>query len=73
MAEKFAIAFLRLYDRKIASGEITFSQLKMNKEDFTRLCTNTDFVLPSEEIERLCEAMKVTEEERAKLLSFAER
>lgn len=73
MAEKFAIAFLRIYDRKIASGEITFSQLKMDKEDFTQLCTNTDFVLPREEIERLCEAMKVTEEERATLLSFAER
>lgn len=72
MEEKFAIAFLRLYDRKIASGEITFGQLKMDKEDFTRLCTNTDFVLPKEEIRRLCEAMKLNEEEKTKLLSFAE-
>ena len=44
MEEKFAIAFLRIYDRKIASGEITFSRLNMKKEDFTRLCTDTDYV-----------------------------
>lgn len=70
MEEKFAIAFLRIYDRKIASGEITFSRLNMKKEDFTRLCTDTDYVLPEEEIRRLCQVMALTGEEAERLLSF---
>ena len=72
-AEKFAIAFLRIYDRKIASGEISFSRLNMKIEDFTRLCTDTDYVLPEEEIQRLCQVMALTEEETELLLSFTGR
>ena len=72
-AEKFAIAFLRIYDRKIASGVISFSRLNMKKEDFTRLCTDTDYVLPEEEIQRLCQVMALTEEETELLLSFTGR
>lgn len=71
MADKFAIAFLRIYDRKIASGELSFSRLNMKKEDFTRLCTDTDYVLPEEEIRRLCEAMELNGEETRMLLAFA--
>ena len=56
-AEKFAIAFLR----------------NMKKEDFTRLCTDTDYVLPEEEIQRLCQVMALTEEETELLLSFTGR
>lgn len=35
----FKQLFFRIYDRKIASGEITFSRSGIKKDDFTRLCT----------------------------------
>ena len=60
MIKSFAAAFFRIYDRKITSGEITFSQTGMKKEDFTKLCTDQSYVLPRTEIERLCNAMKLT-------------
>ena len=72
-AASFAIAFFRIYDRKIASGEITFAQTGMKKEDFTKLCTDGSFVLPEDEIRRPCRAMDLTDEESALLLSFAEQ
>ncbi|MCQ4636927.1 hypothetical protein NE619_09305 [Anaerovorax odorimutans] len=72
MTESFAIAFFRIYDRKIASGEITFSQTGMKKDDFTKLCTDSSYVLPRAEIERLCKAMKLTEDEGETLLRWAE-
>lgn len=71
MTQTFAMAFFRIYDRKIASGEITFSQTGMSKEDFTRICTDKTFVPPREELERLCRAMKLTDEECQMLLQFA--
>ena len=33
----FKTFFFRLYDRKIAEGSITFSQIGMSKNDFTKL------------------------------------
>ena len=42
----FAQTFLRIYDRKILSGEITFSQSGINKNDFTRLCVDGEYVIP---------------------------
>lgn len=71
MTQTFASAFFHIYDRKIASGEITFSQTGMSKEDFTRICTDETFILPRKELERLCKAMKLTEEESGQLLQFA--
>ncbi len=72
METTFAVAFFRIYDRKIASGEITFSQTGMKKEDFTRLCTDKTYVFSREEILRLSKTMALTEEEEASLLAFAE-
>lgn len=72
MTESFARAFFRIYDRKIASGEITFSQTGIKKDDFTKLCTDGSFVLPLEEIRRICQVMKLTEEESDSLLCWAE-
>ncbi|WP_269477413.1 hypothetical protein [Hominibacterium faecale] len=72
MIKSFAAAFFRIYDRKITSGEITFSQTGMKKEDFTKLCTDQSYVLPRTEIERLCNAMKLTSEEAQTLLQWAE-
>lgn len=63
--------FFRIYDRKIAGGELTFAQTGMKKEDFTKLCTDKNFVPPAAEIRRLCEAMNLTEAEREQMLSFA--
>ena len=63
----FKTFFFRLYDRKIAEGSITFSQIGMSKNDFTKLCTEPDFVPDIETIERVCLAMRLTEEEEALL------
>ena len=63
--------FFRYYDRKIADGTVTFSQLGISKNDFTKLCTEADFVPDRESIERACKAMKLTEEETASMLEAA--
>ena len=65
--------FCRLYDWKIAGGSITFSQIGMSKNDFTKLCTEPDFVPDIETIERVCLAMRLTEEEEALLRGLAAR
>ncbi len=66
----FAQTFLRIYDRKILSGEITFSTSGINKNNFTRLCIDPEYVMPLEEILTVCEKMHLTEEEKESLLSF---
>lgn len=68
----FAQTFLRIYDRKILSGEITFSQSGINKNDFTRLCVDGEYVIPRDRLLLVCEKMNLTEEERAELLSYTE-
>lgn len=67
----FRVLFFRYYDRKIADGTVTFSQVGISKNDFTRLCTEADFVPDMESVERACRAMKLTEEETAALLEAA--
>ncbi|MDO4486293.1 MAG: HAD-IA family hydrolase [Bacillota bacterium] len=71
--DSFAKVFFRLYDRKLCSGEITFSETGMKKDDFTRLCIDEGYVLPYEEISRLCSRMHLTEFETDLMLSFAEK
>ena len=66
----FKMLFFRYYDRKIADGTITFSQLGMSKSDFTKLCTEPDFVPEAETVERICLTMKLTEEEKAALIAL---
>ena len=73
LTSTFAGAFFRLYDRKICSGEITFSQIGMKKDDFTRLCIDDGYVLPYDEIKTICDKMQLTEFESDLLLSFAEK
>ena len=68
----FRVLFFRHYDRKIADGTITFSQVGISKNDFTKLCTEADFVPDIESVERACKAMKLTEEETAAMLNAAE-
>ena len=67
----FRVLFFRYYDRKIADGTITFSQIGISKSDFTRLCTEADFVPDVESVERACKAMQLTKEETAALLEAA--
>lgn len=59
----FKQAFFRIYDRKIMSGEITFSKSGIDKNDFTRLCTEDGFVLSDEKLAIIAEKMHLTEEE----------
>ncbi len=68
----FAQEFMRIYDRKIASGEITFSRSGITAGDFTALCINGEYVIPRERLEVIFEKMALTEEEREKLLAFIE-
>lgn len=67
----FKQIFFRIYDRKIASGEITFSKSGIKKDDFTRLCTEEGFVLSREAIDLIAVNMKLTEEEKSQLLEAA--
>lgn len=66
----FAATLLKIYDRKILSGEISFSQSGISKDDFTRICTDSTFVLPKESLMTVCEKMNLSDEERASLMAF---
>lgn len=72
MSISFAAAFMRIYDRKIMSGEITFNELKLDKSLFNNLCIVKGFKFEKEETERLCDIMKVSDEERTMLMSYYE-
>ena len=69
----FKKLFFRLYDRKISSGEVSFSQLGIGKSDFTRLCTEDNFVFDDDTIARVSCAMKLTDEENAQLVDAAQQ
>ncbi|MGF6375819.1 uncharacterized protein (DUF1810 family) [Clostridiales Family XIII bacterium PM5-7] len=64
----FKQIFFRIYDRKIASGEITFSKTGIDRNDFTRLCTEDGFTLDKETIEKIAVTMNLSEEEKNQLL-----
>lgn len=68
----FAQEFFRLYDRKIASGEITFSQTGISKEDFNKLCIVEGFIPDREKLIVICERMKLSSEETERLLAYGE-
>lgn len=66
----FSRKLLRIYDRKILSGEITFSQSGISKDDFTRLCIDSEFLMSRENFLKVSEKMKLTDEEREELLEY---
>ena len=68
----YGAAFMRIYDRKIASGEISFSRIGMPKDDFTRICIDPTYVPGREIIERLCVTMHLSDEEAELFRSFIE-
>ncbi|QIB69527.1 hypothetical protein Ami103574_09375 [Aminipila butyrica] len=63
----FKREFFRIYDKKIASGQLTFSQLGISKADFTSLCTEEEFSFSEEKLAGLCRGMKLDQEEEARL------
>lgn len=67
----FSAVFFRLYDRKIASGEITFSSLKMSKAEFTVMCMNSGYVPEIETVLELCGKMMLSRGEAELLLGAA--
>jgi hypothetical protein len=72
MAEKkFADEFLRIYDRMIAAGEITFFSSGIKKDEFTNMCMNSDYVLEEERLEEIAEKMGLSGEEMIMLRELA--
>lgn len=66
----FAQEFMKIYDRKIQSGEITFSRSGITAGDFTALCINPDYVIPADRLAVIFEKMGLTEEEKDRLRAF---
>ena len=66
----FGQTFMRIYDRKIQSGEITFSRSGIDKNDFTHLCIDGNYVIPKDRLEIIFEKMNLNEEESETLLAF---
>lgn len=67
----FKQCFFRIYDKKIASGEITFSKTGISKAAFTALCTEPDFVFDEALLTKLKETMKLTDEQHDALARAA--
>lgn len=59
----FKQCFFRIYDKKIASGEITFSRTGISKDQFTALCTEPDFTFDAAMLDKLKETMNLSEEQ----------
>lgn len=66
---KFPAMFFRIYDRKTASGEITFSRIGISKSAFTALCQNEKIDMTADELSSVLAKMNLSEEETEKLLS----
>ena len=59
----FSIEFLKIYDRKINSGEITFRESGITMNDFTQMCIVDGFVMPEDNLKVVCEKMNLSKEE----------
>ena len=59
----FKRCFFRIYDKKIASGEITFSRTGISKDQFTALCTEPDFTFDDAMLDKLKETMNLSDEQ----------
>ncbi len=67
----FKQCFFRIYDKKIASGEITFSRTGISKDQFTALCTEPAFVFDDALLAKLKETMNLTDEQHDALVRSA--
>ncbi|MBR0127209.1 MAG: hypothetical protein IJL99_02995 [Firmicutes bacterium] len=70
--ETFAQKFIKIYDRKILSGETTFGRSGINSSDFIRICIDGDYVFSREAIEIIREKMPLTDEEFESLIEYVE-
>ena len=68
---KFKMLFFRYYDNAIATGVTTFSKMGVGKNDFTRMCSEPDFVLDDESIRRAAAAMQLSDDVLQQLLDAA--
>lgn len=59
----FSVEFLKIYDKKINSGEVSFRDSGIQINDFNQMCIVPDFVMPEENLEIVCAKMKLSEEE----------
>ena len=66
----FGQTFMKIYDRKILSGETTFGRSGINKNDFTRLCIDGNYVFSREALEIIRDKMPLTDEEFASLIAY---
>lgn len=67
----FKQCFFRIYDKKIASGEITFSKTGISKAAFTALCTEPDYVFDQELLDKLKVTMNLSDEQYDQLVRTA--
>ncbi|MEG0157616.1 MAG: hypothetical protein RR626_01700 [Anaerovoracaceae bacterium] len=67
----FNRVFFRFYDRQIAAGVVSFSQVGIAKEDFIKLSTGQTCTLSEETVRTIGENLKLTEEEQQELLCSA--
>ena len=70
--ETFGQKFMKIYDRKILSGETTFSRSGIDRNDFTRLCIDGDYVFSREALERIREKMPLSDEEFESLIQYVD-
>ncbi len=70
--ETFAQKFMKIYDRKILSGETTFGRSGINSSDFIRVCIDGDYVFSREALETIRDKMPLTEEEFESLIAYVE-
>ena len=71
--ETFGQKFMKIYDRKIQSGETTFSRSGIRKDDFTRLCIDGSYAFSREALEVIRDKMPLTEEEFQSLVAYTEK
>ncbi len=65
------VVFFRIYDRKIASGEISFKNIKMDKDQFICLSTAQDPEMSRDDVINLCINMKLTTKEADEMMLAA--
>lgn len=71
MNENFCRTFFRFYDKKTASGEVSFLRSGLNKAEFIAMCSGMDFEITREKALDYCEKLKLTTEESKELMAAA--
>ncbi len=68
--ETFGQKFMKIYDRKILSGETTFSRSGIDRNDFTHLCIDGSYVFSLEALDKIRDKMPLTDEEYESLVAY---